>query len=132
MWVEVDLKTDDVNFCGELLRKRVFEHKKEWDLGCYSTFEVQRGYKQGNISDQKYKFLWRYIYGLLSEGEDAEWEMSVTKVVENDYFIAAWYWDGDGTLVIYSKEDNVIFENSDCKKTNYWVRYECSKDVYTG
>ena len=132
MWVEVDLKTDDENFCGELLRKRVFEHKKEWDLGCYSTFEVQKGYVEINFKDREYSFMWKYLYGGLYGIDDLEWEMGRTHAFENQYFIAAWYWDGDGSLAIYSKQENVLFINDDCKKTNNWVRYECSKDVYTG
>ena len=114
-----DTMTDDVDIAGELLRELVFK-QEENALGCYNTFDLNAGFVAVDKCDNRFLKLTHCLYGAYIENNEVEWEISVTHVFENEKFIVAWYWDGDGTLGIYVKEDGIFFVNDDCKKTYGW------------
>lgn len=94
--------TDDPNEFGEILREYCFNER----YGCYSCFDLIEGFKE---------FDGIYLKELLDVYEDESITVYCYKYGELEI---AWYWDGDGTLLI--KEGNRIAINSDCKKNYTW------------
>ena len=119
-----ELSTDSA---GEYLRGLVFKQNRNPEsldnltLGCYSSFVTQDNFRDLDKNSKIYETLYRYVHDCSIEGSTIE--QSYTTAVENDKLIAMWYWDGDGTLLIYVKEDRTVFINYDCKKTHGWHKY---------
>lgn len=102
------MKTNDPNVFGEALRNYIFVKTNENDLGCYSTFEVARGFDE--VKDTT---LQMQICSYLCCPED------ITPIMlKNGNLIVAWFWDGDGVLLV--GEDNHWAINTDCKKDYRW------------
>ena len=84
--------------------------------GCYSTFRLRSEFLQvfeGKIFDSLKK-----ISGVESAYTD-DWQIHFNCYTNCDGTIyLAWFWDGDGVLVI--KEGDKIAYNGDCKKEYDW------------
>jgi len=114
----------DINSAGEYLRNIVFPKQREDDRGCYSTFKVANNFKE--CDKNKYKFLLYYLNECDYVDNDDNYFIDDNPHIysyESDELVCMWYWDGDGVLLIYSKSDNVIYLNRDCKKDYTWKRY---------
>lgn len=119
--MEVQLSKLQPNLAGELLRDKIFNQVNN-KKGCYSTFEINYDFKIVDKSDGRIQKLWKYLFDEyeIDEYDDFQEEISSANIVENDDLIAMWYWDGDGTLLIYVKAENILFVNEDCKKDYTW------------
>lgn len=121
--VEIDTKTVNCDFLGELLRNYLFVndeyaklHSKEKDykqFGCYETFEVRESAVKLTPLDiavilAMYK-IERY--------EDLKY-FSYTFNYFNAKVVCIWYWDGDGTLMFFLPDRAII--NTDCKCSYGW------------
>lgn len=102
-------ETDDPNVFGETLREFVFAE----EYGCYTCFDLADRFieckKEGPCAD---------YYAFIEELFDLEDEETTIKVFTDGLVIVAWYWDGDGTLLI--KEGYKVAINTDCKKAHEW------------
>lgn len=118
---------DDANEFGEALRNHVFvtdEHGG--DYGCYSTFETRPEFKPVDEDSELGKELLVAIHGDKPKPEDDwGWDANVraTALLSNGKIHVAWYWDGDGTLLIVEQEDCGYRAaiNHDCKKAHEWA-----------
>lgn len=104
----------DSNIFGELLRNWAFVGE---GLGCYANFELRDGFVEIDPNSPQGKAL---ISGLqYVEDEEEDYSPDVYLYHHPDYDVyVAWYWDGDGTLLIGYKENWAL--NTDCKKSDEW------------
>lgn len=108
--IEIDTDKDSPNIIGEFLRGRFWPPQKEYDFGCYSTFEYGSGVKELPSRPVEVDDIF--------EWKRAEWEG----------IICEWYWDGDGVLrFILPSGAKVI--NTDCKKEHNW-EWESEEDLW--
>jgi hypothetical protein len=123
------LKEMPDDFAGELLRDFVFD-QSNGETGCYSTFNLNyRAFVKLDKDNPKIQKFYEYLIGKPFEGEsyygyvyeDMKKSVQAYECLE---VIVMWYWDGDGTLLIYSKEDKLMFLNEDCKKDYTWKKIE--------
>ena len=104
---------------GEELRAQVFSGP---GLGCYSNFSVSSGF----VPVPTESTLGRQALGCLFDGVDPLYVRSVmgsVHIYASPVSVAAWYWDGDGTLLVGRLRDGVItcaVVNDDCKKDYVW------------
>ena len=113
MIFEIDLNKFDLQMRCEILRGLVFKQVDDEGIywrGCYETFEVQPDFVK--IDPRKYENLW-FCIQLLDEDITVE-------AYENDKLVAMWYWDGDGTLLIWIKGSKTAYVSFDCKKDYEW------------
>jgi hypothetical protein len=122
MKITVEIDTND--FCpnekGEFLRDYVFKQKVNgrWKYtGCYSTFEVKDDFVE--IKPKKYPVLYKEI---APKGFPRS-EIKNIKAYENEKVVAIWHWDGDGTLIVYIKDEPTFLYNGDCKKDYIWEQH---------
>jgi len=102
-------KTEDASLFGEALRDYAFIKENKYDLGCYSTFKLKDEFLKVGKESALGKELLKY----LDDDQDIE-------VYSNTEIHLAWYWDGDGTLLI--KEGNRVAINNDCKRDGWkWI-----------
>lgn len=104
-------KFKNPNVFGEALRDLAFVKENEDDFGCYSTFKLEDGFIKINPdSDEGKKLI--SCFGICFEpGEVPDmWTNGPLKV--------AWFWDGDGILVVSDGNKTAI--NTDCKKDHGW------------
>ena len=127
--MKFSLKEMPDDFAGELLRDFVFD-QSNGETGCYSTFNLNyRAFIKLEKDDPHIQKFYKYLFGD-KEFWDENWGGSYedTKNTVQAYecleVIVMWYWDGDGTLLIYSKEDHLAFLNDDCKKDYTWEKIE--------
>ena len=122
-WMNVDLLTEaDANLFGEALRGLCFVGTYG-ETGCYSTFEVNKMFKQvksGKIFEEAELYLYEDIestvYHYKLEEKDCYIEKS--KICEPYEIVMGWTWDGDGCLYFRFNDRKVI--NTDCKKDYTW------------
>jgi hypothetical protein len=112
--------TDNPNVFGEFIRNAVFVKNRGTDFGCYSTFELTSDFKPISPESSPGK---RLVQMLLSDDDffdciDQE-ELALCRLFSNGIFTVAWYWEGDGTLLVGSGSKFAI--NFDCKKEYGWV-----------
>jgi len=113
MKIEIDLDDLPVSGKAEVLRGLVFkqygEHG-EYQRGCYATFDVNPGFVE--IDPHKYEELLRMIEPV----EDIP-----VSAYESDKIVAMWWWDGDGTLLIWIKGEPNVYLSFDCKTDSDWI-----------
>jgi hypothetical protein len=116
----VDIKTLDADMFGEILRKKSFQDN---GFGCYSTFDMRPQFYQhteGALFEKAINMILNHDYG--SEFDDEDKQELASRIMvyysECDDILVAWYWDGDGTLLVGTGGKFSI--NSDCKKDHYW------------
>ncbi len=123
--------TDDMttNEKAETLRGLVFNQSKiikskygEYHpLGCYSTLELNAGFEK--IDPQKYPVLYREF----APGEpDPYWgggDIEVT-AYESEDIVAMWWWDGDGSLLLWIIGEPTALVSHDCKHDDEWREIE--------
>jgi hypothetical protein len=123
MKIEIDFDDLDVNAKGEYLRGKVFKYHNKplpeangrWNgFGCYSTFEVNNEFEEIDIKE-KHPELYLSQYYWMEEDEYPR-----VHSYESPEIIVSWYWDGDGYLMIFNKEDGKYYRNGDCKKSYNW------------
>lgn len=121
--VEIDTKTIDCDFLGELLRNYLFVNdgnekiytgdKNYKEFGCYETFNVRKDAIKIGASNIK-QILSAYK---IEHYKDLRYFGYVF-----NYFgceiICIWYWDGDGTLIFILPDRAII--NTDCKCSYDW------------
>lgn len=103
----------DPNIFGETLRDVVFVKHDDLDFGCYTTFKLSNGFSK--VEDS-------HLRGILSDIVCAGQEDHAEAYI-NGNILVAWFWDGDGTLFIGSKDlcGNISGAvNYDCKKKSGW------------
>jgi len=123
MLVTIDTDTLSLDEKGELLRGLVFDQQlvtsKSWhgsvykyrQTGCYSTFDLNSDFIK--INPEKYPKLFNRIK------PSSDWDIHV-QAYENDRIVVMWWWDGDGDLTIWIKEEPTALQNTDCKKGYGW------------
>lgn len=114
----------DANAYGEMLRSGLFVGP---GYGCYESFSTRPDLAP---VDKKSDFGRALLAGLLlspgqtpleSSFEPEEVERS--SLLANDLFFVAWFWDGDGMLLVGEHFDGKISRaaiNFDCKKDYVW------------
>ncbi len=121
--VQIDTKTVNCDFLGELLRNYLFVNdgyeekytgdKNYKEFGCYETFAVKRS---------AFKLRTEKIKQILSAYKIEHYKDLNYFDYIFDYFgveiTCIWYWDGDGTLMFFLP-DRIIF-NTDCKCSYGW------------
>lgn len=107
--------------CRDLIFNQVTEGESQYTyrkLGCYDTFELREGVKHFDPCLLTTKALQL----LLGDGDIYMDELPRVHAARGTYngvqVTAAWYWDGDGTLLVISGEKWAI--NDDCKKNYGW------------
>jgi hypothetical protein len=132
--MKITLGKSPTNLSGETLRNAVFNQKGGKLVGCCDTYELNNNFSKFNsivydLYNQK-NIVIKACFELLEN--DEQWKIGNDKEFWNDYnvqafenyeFIVMWYWDGDGTLLIYSKEEKIAFLNDDCKKDYTWKKW---------
>lgn len=119
MKVTIDLDELPTDEKAEILRGLVFDqkyvmsrHGSYRQTGCYSTFDVMPEFVK--IEPTKYPNLYEpfkpYYDGI---------EIQVT-AYESETIVAMWWWDGDGSLLIWVKGEPTAYVNGDCKCTYDW------------
>ena len=121
----LDRMMNNPNLFGETVRDYAFVKHKDYDYGCYSTFELLPEFKEvkeGELLDK--------LIDELNEGND--WDEGYTRQMfiqesrpqcfSNGEIHVAWYWDGDGTLLVVSEPDGRAAINTDCKKDYGWKK----------
>ena len=104
---------------GEDLRSQVFVGA---GLGCYSNFELNPALLPIPFESAMGRQALRWLF----DGCDPDYLQEViarVKIVASGSMLAAWYWDGDGVLLVGSVRDGVISRaavNDDCKKDYVW------------
>jgi hypothetical protein len=118
MKITIDLDDLGVDGKGEALRSLVFDQHQndEFLFGCYSTFNVNLGFEE--IDPNKYKFLYDKIKPI-----DCFVDIKVTAYESKD-IVAMWWWDGDGDLTFWIKDEPHFYNNSDCKCDYGWNEIE--------
>lgn len=117
------VETRNPNVFGEYVRDLAFKKKNEYDFGCYSTFELENGFRD---IDPKSTFGQKLLRMLMSdyceeapvEQEDIDFVLGAGKMATDGGLVVAWYWDGDGVLVVGCRDRYAI--NTDCKKDYNW------------
>jgi len=104
------LKSPDI--MGEALRDYCFIGE---GLGCYETFELREGFTPIEKDSRTGQTLLHAI-AYQEEEKDAQ-SVHLYYDLTTNIFIA-WYWDGDGTLLI--GYDNKWVINTDCKRRMDW------------
>jgi len=113
--------TSNPNVFGEFIRDFAFVKHKEYDFGCYSTFDLQPDFEPIEKESKQGKKILRLLGwdDLDSYGEDiAEEIWKGSSLYTDGIFVVAWYWDGDGTLLVGCDDEFAI--NDDCKKDYNW------------
>lgn len=96
---------------GEAIRDLAFVKENEDDFGCYSTFKLEEGFIKVNPnSAEGLKII--DAFGILFESGE------VVDMWTNGPLTVAWFWDGDGILVVSDGNRTAI--NTDCKKDHGW------------
>ena len=115
------LFTEDPNHFGEQLRSYCFLE----EVGCYHCFDLQKEFSHVSPSD----WVLKEVFTAYDPEEWARkaWEQEKERVacyvwLEKDILVA-WYWDGDGRLLI--RAGNKAALNTDCKKNNTWEWVDC-------
>ena len=114
------MQQSEVNALGEKLRNWCFVGE---GTGCYSNFELREGFS--SISPESE--LGKKLLALLEYDEEF-YEVEGYKptpylyVHEAEQVFLAWYWDGDGTLLVGRNGQWVI--NTDCKTDYCWELVE--------
>lgn len=114
----------DPNLFGEIMRDAVFiQDREKWLYGCYSTFELKDGFEEITSGEQYEIALKKILKNNFSYGYDEEDEKELQEKLKVYYnkergILAAWYWDGDGTLLVAINGKFAI--NDDCKKSYRW------------
>lgn len=117
----------DPDFYGEMLRNGFFDGE---GYGCYSTFDLTPDFAEVDKTSSLGKAALHCLfsdYSWYAEPESDEYasEISRAHVWATKTHFAAWYWDGDGTLVVGDLNENGKIvraaTNSDCKKAYGWV-----------
>lgn len=125
-------KIEDANDFGEALRKYSFKE----ETGCYSCFDLLDSFVKVKKHSKTFKFfsnillgsVYEYVYRNECDEKEAkkllQEDMKRCVVYEHRTFPVqiAWFWDGDGTLII--KEKDKIAINRDCKKDYTWSWYK--------
>jgi hypothetical protein len=106
------------NLFGEAIREAVFTGN---EFGCYGSFDLLPEFKA--IED---KILSEKLLRLLA-GDDPDAETPEEMITDYDPSLfsngqihIAWFWDGDGTLLVVSEELKKAAINTDCKKDYGW------------
>lgn len=129
----MELTDDDIRrlspcVLGELLRDLTFNQDGGKEVGCYSTFDLRRGWEP--LSEVECVQILARSYGEIADQH--EWEQSDWDERLNDFRAGAaygksfgdcrvrtaWYWDGDGTLAFDLGSRLIV--NTDCKKDYEW------------
>jgi hypothetical protein len=117
------MRTNNPNVFGEYIRDLAFKKENEYDFGCYSTFELNpffRDIAPDSTFGQK-------VLGILVdsycpyepvEQEDMDFVRGAGRMVTDGGMVVAWYWDGDGVLLVGCRGKFAI--NDDCKKDYNW------------
>ena len=124
MKITVDTNEMGENEAGELLRGLVFDQRAvrivfgDYDyseIGCYTTFETREGFVE--VDPEQYRA--RFPEFFPPEGDG-------TKVTayESPDLVAMWWWDSDGSLLIWPKGEKWAYVNTDCKCDYTWERME--------
>lgn len=118
MKVLVDTEFLEVDALGEVYRSLVFDEVeylscgvRSKEKGCYDTFKVWDTFTE--IFPSKYPVL----YDLIKPKCNTDIEVIA---YEDAKFVAMWWWDGDGTLLIWNREDKYCYVNRDCKCSYDW------------
>jgi len=119
--MNIDTKNiQDPNIFGELLRHTFFTKE---GYGCYSNFNVESNFVRNPLPHDYYEYLGFYL------ADDAEdYDIYFYQDRDNPKICLAYYWDGDGTLVVSDGERIAV--NDDCKKDYYWKFYAPKKEIF--
>lgn len=120
-----DVKDDNPDSYGEMLRTHFFVGK---GFGCYSTFEVRTEFQTVDKDSALGKAALKCLFSdchWYNEPETDEYKQEIARahVLSTPTHIVAWWWDGDGTLVVGDIDNGRISRaaiNDDCKKDRYW------------
>lgn len=104
-------KFKNPNVFGEAVRDLAFVKENEDDLGCYSTFKLEEGFIKVNPQSAEGKRILA-AFGICFEPDEKP------DMWTNGPLTVAWFWDGDGILIVGDGEKMAI--NSDCKKDHGW------------
>lgn len=116
MKITIDTSKDllDANSFGEFFRRYFFT--KNEGRGCYANFNLEPFMRSCEVSEWP-----KDLYKLLGffEAEDMkEFDVRVYRHKINPECFCAWYWDGDGTLLV--SDGTKMARNDDCKKDYTW------------
>lgn len=121
----------DPDMEGEILRSSFFVGE---GLGAYSNFDLHQGFCALEAGDELHSRLVGFLFAdfwfmnddspeALHEKND---ETSRAALFSDGKNVVAWWWDGDGTLLVgtlgKSGEPDKLLLNDDCKKTYGWRR----------
>ena len=126
------------NVFGEVIRDLAFDtHNDPYALGCYSAFDLRDGWDKVPKDDSRHLAMTTMIVfedwfsnRNIQDLDDADIEeeieylnevVSHVTTVTNGNLMAAWYWDGDGVLVV--SNGNLYALNDDCKKDHVWMYF---------
>lgn len=120
-----DVEIENPDSYGEMLRSNFFVGE---GFGCYSTFELRPEFrivdKESPLGKTALRCLFSDFYWY-SEPESLEYKTEVSRahIFATQNHVVAWWWDGDGTLVVGDINAGSISRaaiNDDCKKDRYW------------
>jgi hypothetical protein len=121
----IDTENFTDNEVAEMLRGKVFNQRiSTWrggqtrTIGCYSTFELNDEFIAADPEEWRNKFSDFYP-------DDEYWDGKV-EAYESLTILAMWWWDGDGSLLIWPKGTAFAYVNHDCKCDYYWKRLPVS------
>lgn len=133
-WGLINLETEtNPNKFGESLRNYCFIGNA-MEMGCYETFEVHKSFRQIK-SGKEFKRIKELILGKDNEYyENEKPTVYIREITQEDCeklkedfgfsltdpykLTVAWFWDGDGTLLV--GYNNKLAINTDCKKSYGW------------
>ena len=116
----------DPNVFGEVLRDLIFNTNDKYSYGCYTCFDLRKGFKEISIESE----LGQWLKKILAESyqwpdimepphqEELDEVVRLGKFYSNGQIHCAWFWDGDGCLVVSYGSRTVV--NDDCEKDYGW------------
>ena len=112
---------EDSNRFGEALRNYCFiPDECGGTTGCYSTFKLRPEFKPIKKDSKKWKKLFNLIVGECDKEYIAEVRDRI-KMFSDGNIHLAWYWDGDGSILIVEGDKGVINTDAKCDYTWEWV-----------
>ena len=117
------MRSNNPNVFGEHIRSLAFEQKDEYDLGCYSTFELGIGFNDIDPTSDFGKkvldvLLNSYCGNVVPTQKDIDFVLKSGRMATDGALVVAWYWADNGTLLVGCRGRYVI--NDDCKQDHKW------------
>lgn len=114
-------KINNPDAFGETIRDIVFVKKHEYEFGCYDTFYLTKDFYRIEREEDEFKRLVEMMCRSSSytfSNEDYDLVEPIASAYTNGDITVAWFWDGDGTLLVGHNGRFAV--NTDCKKDHGW------------